>query len=57
MISRPYIFLTMIFFAVSLYGQATLESTLSLQEINGTNIPFQNGIPVPSFEKQNRMSD
>jgi beta-glucuronidase len=34
---------------------ATLEATLSLKKIDGISIPFQNEMPVPSFEKQDRM--
>jgi len=34
---------------------ATLDATLKMQQVNGIYIPFQNGIPVPSFEKQNRQ--
>ncbi len=33
---------------------AALESTLNLNNINGSIIPYQNGIPLPSFEKQKR---
>ena len=33
---------------------ATLETTLTLQQVDGITIPFQNGFPLPSFEKQNR---
>lgn len=33
---------------------ATLETTLTLQQVDGITIPFQNEIPLPSFEKQNR---
>lgn len=33
---------------------ATLEATLSLKDVNGVKIPYQNGMVVPSFEKQNR---
>jgi beta-glucuronidase len=33
---------------------ATLNATLSVKEINGINIPYQNGFALPSFEKQNR---
>lgn len=37
------------------YSQvATLETSLNLKEVNGITIPYQNGIPLPSFEKQNR---
>jgi beta-galactosidase len=31
-----------------------LDSTLFIRQINGIAVPYQNGIPVPSFEKQNR---
>ena len=34
---------------------ATLTSTFSLHDENGVSIPFQNGIPVPSFAKQDRQ--
>lgn len=33
-----------------------LKTTLTLETINGVNIPFQNGIPVPSFEPQTRAT-
>lgn len=33
---------------------ATLEATLSLKDINGVKVPYQNGMVVPSFEKQDR---
>ena len=33
---------------------ASLESTLSIQEVDGTQVPFQNGIPLVSFERQQR---
>jgi len=33
---------------------ATLQSTLELKQINDIKVPFQNGIPLPSFEKQKR---
>ena len=33
---------------------ANLQSTLSLQQVDGITVPFQNGIVVPSFEKQKR---
>ena len=39
----------------NLFAQtATLETSLNLQQVDGITIPFQNGIPLPSFEKQNR---
>ncbi|MFA5803978.1 MAG: glycoside hydrolase family 2 TIM barrel-domain containing protein [Melioribacteraceae bacterium] len=34
---------------------ATLEPTLSLVEVNGIQIPYQNGFPLPTFEKQSRV--
>ncbi|MFA3782216.1 glycoside hydrolase family 2 TIM barrel-domain containing protein [Melioribacteraceae bacterium 4301-Me] len=34
---------------------ASLEATLKLQNVNGIMIPYQNGFPLPSFEKQNRQ--
>lgn len=33
---------------------ATLKNTLEIKEINGTKVPFQHNIPLPSFEKQKR---
>ena len=33
-------------------GLASLPATLSLSTIDGVKIPFQNGIPVTSFERQ-----
>jgi beta-glucuronidase len=38
-----------------IYGQtATLAPTLSLVDIGGKQVPFQNGMPLPAFEKQER---
>ncbi|MGE5811855.1 MAG: glycoside hydrolase family 2 TIM barrel-domain containing protein [Ignavibacteria bacterium] len=34
---------------------AGLEATLKMQRVDEIYIPFQNGIPMPSFEKQNRQ--
>ena len=34
---------------------ATLQSTFFLKTENNINIPFQNGMPVPTFEKQDRQ--
>jgi len=54
---------TILFPAVMLLGiisfkisaqTASLEATLRFKSINGVDIPFQNGMPVPSFEKQKR---
>ncbi len=33
---------------------ASLSATLSLSSVDGVSVPFQNGIPLPSFEKQKR---
>jgi beta-galactosidase len=33
-----------------------LDPTLSLTAVDGITVPYQNGMPVPSFEKQRRMS-
>lgn len=40
--------------SISFSQIAGLQATLSLKEVNGINIPFQNGFALPSFEKQNR---
>ena len=46
---------SLIFLPSNIYSQiATLEATLSLKQIDGINIPFQNGFALPSFEKQKR---
>lgn len=46
-----------LFYSSIIFSQtATLEKTLNLIEVNGENIPFQNGMPLPSFEKQNRTT-
>ncbi|MGE5499363.1 MAG: glycoside hydrolase family 2 TIM barrel-domain containing protein, partial [Syntrophothermus sp.] len=34
---------------------ANLEATFSLQQVDGAYIPYQNGMAVPTFEKQNRQ--
>jgi len=55
---KKIFFLALIVFSnLNIFSQtATLERTLSLKEINGLSVPFQNGIPVPSFEKQKRST-
>jgi len=35
-------------------SSASLDATLSLKEVDGLMIPYQNGTPLPSFEKQYR---
>lgn len=38
-----------------IYSQtATLDPTLSLVEVDGKQVPFQNGMPLTAFEKQER---
>lgn len=34
---------------------ASLTATMELKDVNGVMVPYQNGIPVPSFEKQYRQ--
>ncbi|MDZ7301879.1 MAG: T9SS type A sorting domain-containing protein [candidate division KSB1 bacterium] len=50
-----YLFL---FSSQSSVGQqiATLEATLRLRTVDAITLPYQNGIPVPSFEKQKRTT-
>jgi len=53
----PFKSLLAILFINVLYGQtATLESTFKLETISQFTVPYQNGTPVPSFEKQPRYS-
>ncbi|MEO8398640.1 MAG: sugar-binding domain-containing protein, partial [Ignavibacteriaceae bacterium] len=51
------IFVTIIVFSLNfqfLYSQiATLEATLKIENVDGITVPYQGGIPLPSFEKQN----
>jgi beta-galactosidase len=48
------LFMVVIFFD-SIFSQiATLERTLEIKNIDGISVPYQNGIPLPSFEKQDR---
>jgi beta-galactosidase len=52
---RVFIFLLTLLFSNMLFAQtATLDATFSLQEVDGVKIPYQNGMVVPSFEKQDR---
>ncbi len=48
----PIILLTLV--KVSYSQIASLEATLVLKKVDNITIPFQNGIPLPTFEKQNR---
>ena len=52
-----YVLALLLFFFTTalLHSQtATLEATLSLKDFNGVKVPYQNGFPVPSFEKNVR---
>ncbi|MEG8946394.1 glycoside hydrolase family 2 TIM barrel-domain containing protein [Rosettibacter firmus] len=49
-----YFFLSGFFNLIS-SQTATLEATLKLIDYNGIKIPYQNGMPLPSFEKQKRI--
>lgn len=50
------VYLFLIFSFINLKSQtATLEPTLKLIDFNGIKIPYQNGMPLPSFEKQKRV--
>ncbi|MFH1198407.1 MAG: glycoside hydrolase family 2 TIM barrel-domain containing protein [bacterium] len=54
-ISLMYLFTVIIFTNFNQTAQVgTLEATLSIEEDLGEYIPFQNGMIVPSFEKQKR---
>ncbi|HNW61120.1 MAG TPA: glycoside hydrolase family 2 TIM barrel-domain containing protein [bacterium] len=45
------------FAAITLHAQtATLEPTLELRSVDGVTVPFQNNIPMPAFEKQQRTT-
>lgn len=50
------IFFLILFYSISLCQTATLEKTLELRTINNIQVPFQNSIPLPSFEKQLRTT-
>lgn len=53
---KVYILLLTFAFSGLSAQTATLEATFSLKEINGSYVPYQNNMPVPSFEKQNRTT-
>ncbi|MBK8947048.1 MAG: T9SS type A sorting domain-containing protein [Ignavibacteriae bacterium] len=40
--------------SILLSQTATLERTLEIKNVNGFSVPYQNGIPLTTFEKQNR---
>ena len=50
---KIYFILLIIFFSNDLFSQtATLQPTLDIVDVNGNKIPYQNGMPLPTFEKQ-----
>jgi len=48
--------LFLIFSKSSVAQLATLDATLQLRTVDGIAVPHQNGIPIPSFEKQKRAT-
>jgi beta-glucuronidase len=56
-ISSLILFYLFIFlFSSKTFSQvANLDATLTLKQVSGIRIPFQNGLPVPDFAKQNRQ--
>ena len=51
------IFLLLIFCVSILKSQiASLDATLNLQTVSEITVPYQNGMAIPSFEKQNRKT-
>jgi len=51
-----FVLILFLFVKISNAQIASLEATISLKQIDGINIPFQNGMPLPTFEKQNRLT-
>jgi len=52
---RLFIFLLLLLLNNMLFSQtATLDATMSLKVVDGVKVPYQNGMVVPSFEKQDR---
>jgi beta-galactosidase len=54
---KLYLFLFLFILKINLNSQinicnASLEPTFSIKKINSVSVPFQNKIPLPSFEKQ-----
>jgi beta-glucuronidase len=48
--------LILCFSTTGLFSQvASLEATMSLKQVDGIRIPYQNGFAVPTFEKQDRQ--
>ena len=59
MIRKIYLLIILINFFISplnlIPQTATLKTTLTISSKDGIYIPYQNGMPLPSFEKQNRQ--
>ena len=55
---KYYFFVFALLFGFNLISAqtASLDATLSLKSIDNSYIPYQNGMPVPSFEKQDRQT-
>lgn len=51
-----FMFALTVFSSSFLKAQASLDATLSVNQVDGIYIPFQNNMPVPSFEKQKRLT-
>ncbi|GAB4129629.1 MAG: hypothetical protein Fur0015_03550 [Ignavibacteriales bacterium] len=51
---KKIIFILLFITSLDFAQIATLKPTLELKKINGITVPFQNGLPLPSFEKQKR---
>ncbi|MBK7107258.1 MAG: T9SS type A sorting domain-containing protein [Ignavibacteriae bacterium] len=54
---KKYIMFFILFFAMqsNIFSQiASLEKTLEIKNVSGFSVPYQNGIPLTTFEKQNR---
>ena len=55
--SRAMCFLGALLFSITTGSRsqmATLQATLSLRSVDNVTMPFQNGMPVPSWDKQHR---
>lgn len=50
------VFLFLIFSGSAVAQIATLQATLQLRTVDGISLPYQNTIPIPSFEKQKRAT-
>jgi len=55
-LNKVIIIAALFVFYKNIFAQATLEPTLLLNEIAGVAVPYQNGMPLPTFEKQSMRS-